>query len=122
MERELVGVLAHGDPRGRAQVGRIDDVDRATGPVRDVEQVAVARQCHVVGPAADRGRLELLLGLEIDRRDGSVVDIERVQQLAQWVQGQPATEMTLAPKCAPLPSPLGSISLRISFAPSSANW
>src|SRR5208337_480092 len=54
VDGELVGVLAHGDPRGCAQVGRIDDVDRATGPVRDVEKVAIARQYHVVGPAADR--------------------------------------------------------------------
>src|SRR5208337_4556865 len=83
------------------------DVDRATGPVRDVEQVAVARQYHVVGPAADRGRVELFLGLEIERRDGSVVDIERVQHLALRVEGQPTAEVTLAAKGAPPALALG---------------
>ncbi|MGZ3470146.1 MAG: hypothetical protein ACXWO1_10690, partial [Isosphaeraceae bacterium] len=42
-----------------------------------------------------------LLGLEIERRDGSVVDIERAQHIALRVEGQPAAEVALAPDGSP---------------------
>ena len=43
MDGDLVGVLADGDPGGRAQVGRVDDEHRPAGPVGDVEQVPAER-------------------------------------------------------------------------------
>src|SRR5262249_22102441 len=96
MDRDLVGVLAHRDPRDRPEVGWIQDTDRPPGPVGDEEPRAVAGHRHVIGPGADRRRVDRLQGLRVDGVDRPSADGQGVEALALGIEGEPAPEGTWA--------------------------
>ena len=102
-------MLADGDPGDRAQVGRVEDVHRPAGPVGDEELVAADGEGDVVGPASRLGRLELFLGLGIEAVEGSVIDVQAVEDIAPGIESQPAAEMGFRPRRGVLASALGSV-------------
>ena len=93
MHGDLVGVLADGDPGDGVQVVRVEDAHRPAGPVGDKQLSAVARHDDVIGPRAGWRGLQLLEGLEIERRDRSAVDVERVEHLALGSSASAAAKM-----------------------------